>query len=157
MRMLHLAIACCFLALALPPARAAAQTKNVLLVCQYGSVKSAIARELLRRRAAERGIQLAVQSRGLTPEAHMSPLLQSQVEADGLEPAADPLRALATDDLQKADLVVYFDRPPQGFPQAPYRDWTSVGSLNADYARSKADILRRIDALLDEIAGGQSP
>ena len=43
---------------------------RVLCICQFGKAKSAIARELLKRRAAERGIPVAVFSRGITPEPH---------------------------------------------------------------------------------------
>jgi hypothetical protein len=44
---------------------AAKRPKRVLFICQFGSVKSPIARELFRRRAKERGIAVIAWSRGI--------------------------------------------------------------------------------------------
>ena len=62
------------------------QAKRVLFICQYGSVKSPIARELFRRRAKERGIAVIALSRGISPEAHIAPSLLAALKADGIRP-----------------------------------------------------------------------
>jgi hypothetical protein len=45
-------------------AQAECAAPQVLFVCPYGTVKSAIARETLKRRAAEAGVAVRVRSRG---------------------------------------------------------------------------------------------
>ena len=63
---------------------------RVLFVCPAGSVKSAIARETLKHAASRRGLAVDVQSRGVTPEDHVSPGLAARLRADGIDPAAIP-------------------------------------------------------------------
>ncbi len=143
--------ACTF---ALTPVNATAKPApppRVLFICQFGSVKSAVAREHLRRRAAERGIALSVQSRGITPEDHVSPALTRALAEDRIDPRTEALRRLEPRDVTGANVVVLFDRPAMaGLDKA--RDWSSLPSMNADYPRARADLFRWIDALLDEIS-----
>ena len=63
------------LAAACPPAK-------VLFVCPAGTVKSAIAREVLRSRALTAGLAVEGASRGLTPEDHVSPALAANLYRD---------------------------------------------------------------------------
>lgn len=134
-------------------ARAGAKSPpNVLLVCQYGSVKSAIARELLKRRSADRHIQLAVTSRGITPEEHLPDDLRARLLAEGVDPKAEPLRKLSQADLDAADLVVFFDPLPPGLKVSKAQDWTAVPSMIARYPDARADLDRRIAALLGQLA-----
>jgi hypothetical protein len=129
-----------------------AKVPRVLFVCQYGSVKSAIARELFRRRARERGISARALSRGITPEDHVSAQLRAQLAADNLDTAKDRLRAITMADTRAADYIVIFNPLPSEYAQIPILDWSSVASVNLQYDGARADILARIDALLDEIA-----
>lgn len=126
--------------------------RRILFVCQFGSVKSPIAREHFRRRAAERGIRVEANARGITPEQHMSSELRLALQKDGINPTADPLLALAPADAASADILVYFDKLPPGLRATDRRDWTSLPSMNADYGAARADLVGRIDRLLDEIA-----
>ena len=64
--------------------RRAASPPTLLFVCQYGTVKSAVAREMTRRRAAELGLVVNVISRGITPQDHISPTLAQRLTADGI-------------------------------------------------------------------------
>nr|WP_294004370.1 hypothetical protein [Sphingomonas sp.] len=131
--------------------RSHAAPARLLFVCQFGSVKSAVAREWLRRRAAERHMPLTVESRGLTPEAHVSPALAAALKADGINSAADPLRQFAIRDAAAVDIVILFDKAPAVAALGKSRDWSDLGSMNADYPAARADLLQRIDRLLDEI------
>lgn len=124
---------------------------NVLFVCRYGTVKSPIARELARHRAADRGLRLDIVSRGLTPEDHMTPELRAALSRDGIDVSRESLRALATTDLERADIIVAFDPMPFAFGGWRTRDWSDTPSMIADYGVARAALLRRIDVLLDEI------
>ena len=131
---------------------ASTRVPKVLFICQYGSVKSAVARELFRRAAAERHIAVLVYSRGITPEEHLSPALKSLLARDHIDPAQDPLRRLERVDLSWADFTILFDPLPDGMQANRVHDWTDTGSLNQSYVTEHPQLEMRIKALLDEIA-----
>ncbi|WP_331083973.1 hypothetical protein [Phenylobacterium sp.] len=122
----------------------------VLFVCPAGTVKSAIARETLKRRASAEGLRLDVRSRGLTPEDHVSPTLATRLRADGIDPAAEPPRALAPADVAAADLVVAFDDAAAAPALKSARTWRTP-SWNTDYDAAKADLAARMDGLFAEL------
>jgi protein-tyrosine-phosphatase len=128
-----------------------ARPTRVLFVCTYGTVKSAIAREHLRRMARTRGIPLEVTSRGLTPEDHRAPALVAALAAEGIDARADPLRALSQADLDNADVVIAFDTLPAPFAAPAVRDWSDAPSMNANYEKARDWLVARLSTLLDEI------
>jgi protein-tyrosine-phosphatase len=130
-------------------ARPCAATR-VLLVCPAGSVKSAIAREELKRLARAQRVSVEVQSRGIHPENHISPSLAQKLKADGIDPSAEPLRAFTPADAGKADIVVAFDQAADAPGLEEARKW-QVASWNDQYDRARADTLENIGHLLHEI------
>ena len=124
---------------------------RVLFVCPAGTVKSAIARETLRRRAAERGVPVRVASRGVHPQDHVSPGLAARLKADGIDPRADPARALRSADLVGVDVAVAFDEAAQAPGLERARLW-DIPAWNSDYDQAKAALSARIEALLDELS-----
>ena len=133
------------------PVLAACPPPTVLFVCPAGTVKSAIARDLTRRRAAARGVAVHVASRGVTPEDHVSPALAARLRADGLDPAAEPARALTPADLVGTDIVVAFDEAAQAPGMSRAQVWDTP-SWNSSYDRAMLAVTARVDALLDELA-----
>jgi protein-tyrosine-phosphatase len=130
----------------------AGQLPRVLFVCQFGSVKSAVAREQFRALAARRALPLAAQSRGITPEAHASQALVAALRQEGIDLTTEPLRALTQADLDQADVVVLFNALPAGLNARNVRDWTDTGSLNDAYAAQRPRLMARIEALAKELA-----
>lgn len=124
---------------------------RVLFVCQYGSVKSAIAREQFRRLAATRGILVNVQSRGISPEDHISPALSEALAADGLDIRNEPIRPLSESDLAGVDIIIAFNSLPARFGARSIRDWSDVPSMNANYSAGRAVLLERLNTLIAEI------
>lgn len=124
---------------------------RVLFVCPAGTVKSAIAREHLKRRARERGVAVSASSRGVHPEEHVSPALASRLAADGVDPRAEPILALAANDISQADIVVAFDDAVRAPGLEHARAW-DIPSWNSGYDHAKAAMVPRIEALLDELA-----
>lgn len=129
----------------------AGERPKILLVCQFGTVKSAITRELLIRRAAERGIALEAWSRGITPEDHLAPALLPRLRAEQIDPGRHPLQPLSARDVARADLIIAFDPLPTSFSRAKVRDWSDVPSMNSSYDAARRVIDQRIDALLDQL------
>ena len=127
----------------------------VLFVCPAGTVKSAIARETLRKRAAASGVRVRVVSRGLHPEDHVSPALAANLRADGLDPAAEPARPLQDADVAAADIVVAFDEAAQAPALKGARVW-DIPSWNNDYPGAKGALATRTEALIDELRARQS-
>jgi protein-tyrosine-phosphatase len=113
-------------------------------------VKSAIARETLRRRAAASGVRVRVVSRAIHPEDHVSPSLAANLRADGLDPAAEPALALQAADVARADIVIAFDEAAQAPDLKAARVW-DIPSWNSDYPAAKAALAARTEALLGEL------
>jgi hypothetical protein len=128
------------------------RTTRVLFVCQFGTAKSAIAREVFRRRARQRGMAVDAFSRGLTIENHISPQLGERLHADGIDPATDAPNILLPRDWRNADILVAFNPLPPKVKFTNIRDWTDMPSFNEDYVNARATLDRWIDSLLDEIA-----
>lgn len=123
---------------------------TVLFVCPAGTVKSAIARETLRSRAAAAGVQVVAMSRGLHPEDHVSPALAANLRGDGIEPAAEPARAFSDADASAADIVIVFDEAADAPALRKARAW-GIPSWNSDYAAAKAALAERIESLIAEL------
>jgi protein-tyrosine-phosphatase len=124
---------------------------RVLFVCPAGTVKSAIARETLKRRAAAAGLAVTVRSRGIHVEDHVSPALAANLKAGGIDPAAEPARALSPTDIAEADLVIAFDEASDAPGMSRARTW-DIPSWNSDYAGASRALSRHIDALMAELA-----
>ncbi|MES2253588.1 MAG: hypothetical protein V4559_00960 [Pseudomonadota bacterium] len=128
---------------------------RVLFVCPLGVVKSAIAREQLRRIAKARGLSVQVQSRGVAPPEipanDISPRLAAHLRDENIDPFADPLRRFSKTDPAQADITIAFDEAARapGLEQA--RAWKSP-SWNDQYPEAKAAMDKNIAALADELA-----
>ena len=125
----------------------------VLFVCQFGTAKSAIARELFRRRIAQRHLAITAFSRGLTIEDHLTPQLRQRLADDGINPEFDRPQVLGLRDWQRATVIVAFNPLPAAVPRAKIRDWTDLPSITDDYANTRAILDRRLEALIDELVG----
>ena len=140
-------------AAALPAPALAMRQPRVLFICRYATVKSATARELLRKRARERGIGVAVWSRGITPVDHLPPATRQRLlESFGIDPASQRPQALRQADLDRADIVVLFDRLSASLHRMDVLDWTDQPSLLEQFEPSMAYLEAHIEALLDRIA-----
>lgn len=124
---------------------------RVLFVCPAGSVKSAIAREELRRMAKLRGIPVKAESRGIHPEDHISPLLAERLKRDGIDPLADSLRPFTPEDAKLADIVIAFDAAAQAPGLEHARTW-QVAAWNTQYDDAKSDTIENVNRLLHELS-----
>jgi protein-tyrosine-phosphatase len=125
---------------------------KILFVCQAGTAKSAIAREIFRRKAALAGIDVDVISRGIKIEDHVSPELRQKLNADNLDTRSVKPQALVQADVQSADILVKFNPLPADIRHSDVRDWTDTPSVNDDYPNARRVMDERIDALIAEIA-----
>lgn len=140
-------------AAARPAPALAMRVPRVLFICRYATVKSATARELLRKRARERSIGVAVWSRGITPVDHLPPAIRQRLITEfGIDPASERSQALHQADLNRADMVVLFDQLPASLRKSGTLDWTDQPSLLEQFEPSMVFLEAHIEALLDRIA-----
>lgn len=141
------------LAAAIPAPALAQRRPRVLFVCRFATVKSATARELLRKLARERGVAVAVRSRGITPVDHLPPATRQRLIQDyGIDPAAEAPRALRQADLDWADTVILFDPLPANLHKPGVLDWTDQPSMLDRFDASMAYLAAHVAALLDRLA-----
>jgi protein-tyrosine-phosphatase len=114
-------------------------------------VKSAIAREELKRLARARGISVVAESRGIHPENHISPLLAERLKREGIDPLAQPLRAFTPEDARRADIVIAFDEAATAPGLEKARTW-QVAAWNSQYDDAKSDTAENINRLLQELS-----
>jgi protein-tyrosine-phosphatase len=131
--------------------RASTNVPTVLFVCDAGTAKSAIARELFRKRARERGIAVTAFSRGLQIEDHISLPLKARLETEGIDSRLDGFAVLSADDVRAADLVVTFTKLPKVYRPRKMLDWTALPSVNDAWPAARAELTERIEGLLDAI------
>jgi arsenate reductase (thioredoxin) len=155
MSLLIAAVAAAALAQA-PAGRAAedAMAGKVVFVCEHGTVKSVIAAEWFNRRAAERGLPFRAVSRGVEPDAAIPAPVAANLRADGFDVSAFRPRRIDAAAAQ-ARAVVAIGVDPAGLPVgASVERWDGVPPASTDYAGSRDDMKRRIEALLDRLAAG---
>jgi arsenate reductase len=166
-RSMSLRIALCSLAMAFgahTPAQDLAassphESPRVVFVCEHGSVKSLIAMEYFNRRVQERGLAYRAVARGTAPE----PIVPSSVR-DGLRTAGFDVshivpRLFEVSDVEDASLVVSFDQDIAKIVDGKARHlaWDDLPGVLADYARGRDEIVRHVDALVDDLARSAAP
>lgn len=124
---------------------------RVLFICPKGSVKSAIAREELRRLAKARGLAVEVQSRGISPENDITPTLAKNLRKEGINPLADPIRRFSPEDATRSDITIAFDEAATAPGLERARVWHSPSWME-DYGNAKRTMDGRIKNLADELA-----
>ena len=130
---------------------------KVLILCPHNAAKSVASAALLRREAAGRGRKLEIVTAGTDPDDEVLGLVADFLAAEDLPPAGTP-RHVTADDLATADLVInigcdHAELPtrsdPGGGPEI--RDW-DVPDFSSDPDAAFADIVRRVNALADELS-----
>ncbi len=136
---------------AFPAPAYAMRLPRVLFVCQAGTVKSAVARELMRKRARERGIGVTVWSRGIVPVDHMTaPIRQRLIGEFGIDPENERAKTLRQRDLDRADITVLLDTLPANLHKSGAIDWTDQPSLLNAFDASMAYLEAHVAGLLNE-------
>ena len=127
--------------------------RPVVFVCEYGSKKSVLAAALFNRLAESRGLAARAVARGLNPDAEIPPTIRDALGAEGLDVGLERPTSLTPAEAAAAPLLVTFAEPQPDVGVAPgaLRDWSAVPPLSEDYARARADIGARVDALIREL------
>jgi len=161
MRLLSILPALCSLVVALgTQARAqdSAEPARVVFVCEHGSVKSLVAMEYFNRSAKARGVPYRAVARGTAPEPTVPKAVRDGLRSDGFDVSAFEPRKFEGSDVDRASLIVSFDQDIASIvgAQTRYLKWDDLLRVLTDYARGKDEIVRHVEALIDELAGGTS-
>jgi arsenate reductase len=162
MRLLWILIALCCLASSLGTqacAQDSAEPPRVVFVCEHGSVKSLVAMEYFNRRAKARGVAYRAVARGTAPEPTVPNAVRDGLRSDGFDVSAFEPRKFEASDMDRASLIVSFDQDIASIvgTQTRYLKWDDLPGVLTDYTRGKDGIVRHVEALIDELAGGTSP
>jgi arsenate reductase len=162
MRLLSILITLCSLVGSLgTQARAqdSAQPSRVVFVCEHGSVKNLVAMEYFNRRAKARGVAYRAVARGATPEPTVPQAVRDGLRSDGFDVSAYQPRKFEASDVDHALLIVSFDQDVTSIvgTQTRYLKWDDLPAVLTDYKRAKDEILRHVEALINELARGTLP
>jgi arsenate reductase (thioredoxin) len=151
-----------FFALLLPVALAAPQdakppVPKIVFVCEHGAAKSVIAAKELEKLARERGIQVQAVARGTAPEPEIAPAVRQGLKAEGIELGNMTPVQVKPADLRNATAIVSFGPDLTGIAGARLKaeDWSATPAVSADYRAARDYIVKRVEALLDQLAAAK--
>jgi arsenate reductase len=126
---------------------------RVVFVCEHGSVKSLIAMVYFNRSAQERGLRYRAVARGTAPEPTVPGSVREGLHAVGFDVSEFVPRLFKASDVDDASLVVSFDQDITKIVggRARHLRWDNLPGVLANYARGRDEIVRHVDALLDEL------
>jgi arsenate reductase len=136
----------------------AAQTTSaapsVVFVCERGGSKSVIAAAHFNKIAKERGLPYRAVARGTAPDAAIPAPVRHGLEQAGLELTIEKPVLVRPADVNGATRVVTFEvaLPATFASSSAPTDWRAVPSVSADFELASAEIKRRVEALIDELA-----
>jgi protein-tyrosine-phosphatase len=126
---------------------------RVVFVCEHGSVKSVIAMVYFNRGARERGLPYLAVARGTAPEPTVPGPVREGLRVSGFDVSEFVPQLFKVSDMDDARLVVSFDQDIEKMVDARVRHlrWDNLPGVLAEYARGRDEIVRHVDALLDEL------
>jgi arsenate reductase len=127
---------------------------RVVFVCEHGSVKSLIAMVYFNRSAQQRGLSYRAVARGTAPEPVVPRPVQEGLHAAGFDVSEFVPQLFKASDVNNASLVVSFDQDIENTVggRARHLSWDNLPGVLANYARGRDEIVRHVDALLDELS-----
>ena len=127
---------------------------RVVFVCEHGSVKSLIGMVYFNRGARERGLPYRAVARGTAPEPTVPGPVREGLHAAGFDVSEFVPQLFKASDVDDAALVVSFDQNIEKTVggRARHLRWDNLPGVLANYARGRDEIVRHVDALLDELA-----
>jgi arsenate reductase len=136
-------------------AKRALASQTVLFVCEHGGAKSVIAAAHFNKIALQRGLPYRAIARGTSPDAAVPAGVRQGLEEAGLELTIDRPMLVAQADVNNATRVVTFEVALPGSiasTKSTLTDLRAVPAVSADFGVASADIKRRVEALIDELA-----
>ena len=126
---------------------------KVVFVCEHGAAKSVIAAKELEKLARERGIQVQAVARGTSPEPEIGASVRQGLKAEGIEVGNMTPVKVKPEDLRNATLVVSFGPDLSALSsKVKPQDWSATPAVGENYQAARDYIVKRVEALLDQLA-----
>jgi arsenate reductase (thioredoxin) len=128
------------------------KVREVVFVCEHGTVKSVIAAELFNRLAAERKLALHAVSRGVAPDAGIPSGVARNLAADGFDVSTFRPAPLREEDVKNAARVIAIGAESPLLATARAIRWDDIPPASTDYAASRDAMRERMGTLIDGLA-----
>jgi protein-tyrosine-phosphatase len=121
------------------------EVRQVVFVCEHGTVKSVVAVEHFNRLAKARGLAVTAISRGVRPDSAIPDPVRRGLADDGFDVSLFLPRPLVSADLSSAILVVALDADvaPIVGTIRPVMRWDGLPSVTTDYETAAARSSRK--------------
>jgi arsenate reductase (thioredoxin) len=141
---------------ATPQSLAARDTKQVVFVCEHGSVKSLVAMVYFNRIAKEQDLPYRAVARGTAPDDTVPTAVREGLGADGFDVTGFVPRLLQATDVDGVALVVSFDQDISSIVggKTPYLRWNDLPGPLSHYLRGRDAIISHVDALVAALSRG---
>ena len=131
-------------------------TRTILFLCPHNAAKSVMAAAYARQLAAQRGLDLRVETAGTDPASRTSPAVGDALRAEGLDVSTHRPRLVRDDELAAAWRIVSLgcdlgDRSTAG---GRVERWDDVPSPSQVLTAARQAIRRHLGRLLDELESG---
>lgn len=126
--------------------------REVVFVCEHGTVKSVIAAELFNRLAAERKVAVHAVSRGVTPDDAIPAGVARNLAADGFDVSKFRPARFAERDVKTAARVIAIGVESPLLTGAKAIRWDDIPPASTDYAASRDAMRERMGALIDALS-----
>lgn len=126
---------------------------DVVFVCQHGSAKSVIAALYFNKIATEKGLGLRAVSRGIQPDEQLQEATRQGLRQDGMEVPEYQAAALNERVAGRAKRVVTIgiESELSYLNRSRSLQWNDVPSVSKDYQAARADMVRKVEALIDDL------
>ena len=128
-----------------------AEVRQVLFVCEHGSVKSLMGKLLFEQAAAREGLAVTAVSRGTAPDAEVPDWMRAALERDGFQIDAWQPTELSEADIRSARYIVTFDVSLPSNGDAEIEHWDGLPALSKDYVAGREAIAARVKQLVVEL------
>jgi len=147
-----LAIAAAWIVPISAPRAEDAGEKTVVFVCLHGVVNSQMAASYFNKVAKERRLPFKAVSRGIDMYWTIPVRIQDGLALDGLEPANAPNALTAVEAFHASRVLAFDPVPAEQKGDADVTYWSGVPLGIQDYEAARAEIARRVDALVAGLA-----
>ena len=135
-----------------------ANEPTILFVCEHGAAKSVIAAAYFDKLAKARGLKYRAVFRGTNPDAELAPSAVKGLTADGLDAHGKP-EMVTKKDMDAASGIVTMGcaLPGKDAVTGKVSEWNDIPSVGQNYELARADIVKRVQSLVDDLAKKEPP
>ena len=133
---------------------ATGQAPTILFICEHGAAKSVIAAAYFDKLAKERGLKHRAVFRGTNPDLSLATAAVKGLSEDGLDTRGWKPQIVAKKELDSASAVVTLgcDLPDKDSVAAKVTAWNDIPSVSQNYQAARAEIVKRVQSLVDDLA-----